>query len=277
MNCKKPHIVHAQAFPCGRCMPCLVRKKREWTHRLMLERSLHTDACMVTLTYSDEHLPPGGTVDPAHLRGFLNRLRDYIYPVRFRYFGVGEYGTKSMRPHYHIALFGLPMTEHQLYFDRWGKGGIHVGDLSPESAGYICGYVTKKMTKKDDSRLEGRHPEFTRMSLKPGIGAGAMAAVGSALQPHKEMIHAEGDVPGVLNHGRRTLPLGRYLKSKLREELDLPAQGCVSKTELAHQEAMLALRKDVGRIAFEVAKPFVDWDKVVQTEERALRPRKEKL
>jgi len=72
------------------------------------------------------------------------------------------------------------------------------------------------MTGKADIRLDGRHPEFARMSLRPGIGADFIPEVASSLMQHE--IDTE-DVPNVLRHGRAVYPLGRYLKGKLREHL----------------------------------------------------------
>ena len=69
------------------------------------------------------------------------------------------------------------------------------------------------MTHTDDLRLQGRVPEFTRMSLKPGIGADFMHDVASTLLDHDL---AQGDVPVTLRHGSKEYPLGRYLRRKLR-------------------------------------------------------------
>lgn len=76
------------------------------------------------------------------------------------------------------------------------------------------------MTRASDDRLDGRHKEFTRMSLKPGIGADAMWQVASDMMKHR--LEDRGDVPFALRHGRRELPLGRYLRNKLRSYVDLP-------------------------------------------------------
>lgn len=96
----------------------------------------------------------------------------------------------------------------------WGKGRIELGTLTEQSAAYIAGYVTKKMTAHDDPRLEGRYPEFARMSLKPGIGASFMHEVASVLLEHG--LENNPDVPGTLRHGKKVYPLGRYLHQKLR-------------------------------------------------------------
>lgn len=194
----------------------------------MLEASLYESNAFVTLTYSDEHLPAGGTLEPRHLQLWLKKVRKELQPVRLRFFGVGEYGDNTQRPHYHVALFGYPTcvrgrTDHRRQSccencDRlrksWHYGGVDLGRLESESAAYISGYVTKKMTAHNDERLDGRHPEFARMSNRPGIGADFMHEVASSLLQHN--LEAQ-DVPFALAHGKRILPLGRYLRTKLSQ------------------------------------------------------------
>jgi len=155
----------------------------------MLEANEKEDNCFVTLTYSDENLPggvDGATLQPKDLQDWLKRFRSAIQPTKVRYFAVGEYGDRTWRPHYHLALFGWPQCRYGFsrYTDRrkdccsccdviretWGLGHIAVGSLETSSAQYIAGYVTKKMTFNDDPRLKGRHPEFARMSRNPAIG-----------------------------------------------------------------------------------------------------------
>lgn len=73
----------------------------------------------------------------------------------------------------------------------------------------------KKMTSADDARLEGREPEFARMSLRPGIGLGMAHEIASSLMESK-MDERMIDVPLSLQHGRARWPLGRYLRRRLR-------------------------------------------------------------
>lgn len=244
--CRNPYLGPNGAYGCGQCMPCRVNKRRVWAHRLMLEASLYKDNAFVTLTYSDEHLVRTSsgklTLCPDDLKNFLKRLRRQFEPSRLRFFAVGEYGhdgTRLWNPHYHLALFNYPgcsyctTTSGSAYRQCdcascsvvqkcWKKGLTHVGTLAPESADYVCGYVTKKLTDGGDSRLEGRHPEFTRMSLKPkakgepgGIGGEAMHEVGDTVLRF-DLVGSTGDVPSELRHGRRRKPLGRYLRRQLR-------------------------------------------------------------
>lgn len=68
------------------------------------------------------------------------------------------------------------------------------------------------MTNPKDERLETREPEFARMSLKPALGYDALHEVASQLMKYG----IEGDVPLGLRHGKYILPLGKYLRRKLR-------------------------------------------------------------
>ena len=200
----------------------------------MLEALQYSDNAFITLTYDDDRLPVTAeglpTLVPKHVQDWLKRFRKRIEPVRIRYFACGEYGDTTERPHYHVAVFGYPTcsrgrTDHRkisccprcdLVKDTWGFGGVDLGTLEVNSAQYIAGYVTKKLTAKDDYRLNGRYPEFARMSLRPGIGADAMHEIASAVMEF-DLAASEGDVPSALRHGSRILPLGRYLRRKLRE------------------------------------------------------------
>lgn len=169
---------------------------------------------------------------PKDLQDWLKRLRKEIAPSKIRYYACGEYGDETSRPHYHLALFGYPRcvrgnssyttyrqnccSHCDLIRDTWKQGQVYVGELSINSAQYVAGYVTKKLTAKDDPRLLGRHPEFGRMSLKPGIGADFMHEVASAILTHGALDEMD-DVPSALQHGGRKLPLGRHLRRSLRK------------------------------------------------------------
>lgn len=218
MLCKKPYMVGVLPVGCGQCMPCRINRRRLWTHRILLESYKHGDSCFVTLTYDREHLPEGGSLEPVDSQKWLKRLRQAFKGKKIRYYLVGEYGDLRGRPHYHVALFGIGAAFRDVIEKTWGLGGVFVGELNRATANYIGGYVTKKMTKGTDERLKGRLPEFCRMSLKPGIGALAMEDVKKVLTTKygRDLILEQGDVPMSLKHGRSSLPLGRYLRRKLR-------------------------------------------------------------
>jgi len=268
MLCRKPYVSAGVAHGCGQCNPCRFNKRRIWTHRIMLEAAQYEKNAFVTLTYDEEHLPVDGSLDPKHVQDWLKRLRGRVAPDTFRYFLVGEYGDESWRPHYHAALFNFPSCEFgqsryskqrsrccywcELVRDTWGKGHVYLGTLEDGSAGYICGYVTKKMTKVDDERLAGRKPEFGRMSLRPGIGASAMWDMADALMRYELDTRLE-DVPSALRHGNHERPLGRYLRGKLRTYVGKEASAPEA-TIKAMAEEMRPLRE----AAFNASRSFAE-------------------
>lgn len=103
------YVPHTQEIkiPCGRCIGCRLEKSRQWAARCVFEATKHKDNCFITLTYSDENLPFGKSLDPYHLEKFWKRLRKKLGPDhKIKYFAAGEYGETTKRPHYHAIVFG---------------------------------------------------------------------------------------------------------------------------------------------------------------------------
>lgn len=207
----------------------------------MLEAAQYADNCFATLTYTDGSLPIGlngnPSLVPEHVQDWLKRFRKNFPPGHVRYYLAGEYGDESFRPHYHVALFNVPTCVRgrtlrrpgsnrprweqccascALVGETWGYGDVDLGILEDASAQYVAGYVLKKMTHAQDPRLEGRHPEFSRMSNRPGIGQSAMYEVASELMRFNLDL-TQVDVPSTLRHGNKERPLGRYLQQQLRK------------------------------------------------------------
>lgn len=248
-------------------MPCRLNRRRLWTHRLLLEQRCHEFSCFATLTYSDDNLPEGGSLRPKDMQLWLKRLRSLLGAARpIRFYAVGEYGENTWRPHYHAALFGLSDLEGPLLDRSWQLGSVHVGQLTRESAQYIAGYVTKKMVDPEDPRLGGRHPEFARMSRRPGIGAGAVPVVAEALNDTHgaRSIAVVGDVPQALNHGRVSLPLGRYLRRKLREEMGFAEIGGQEVTKVRQAAELRALCEVEGGVSAHLAKRAAKEDQLIR-------------
>lgn len=271
MLCKKPFRQDGQEYPCGQCLPCRINRRRLWTHRLLLEQRSHEWSSFWTLTYDKENYPVNGSLDPPEITKWLKRLREKAQRP-LRYYLIGEYGDQTNRAHYHAALFGLHYAENSLIAQTWGRGFCHGGELNAQSAAYLTGYVTKKMTYHDDSRLNGRHPEFARMSRNPGIGALAIPVVATALGSRfgVKSVAESGDVPLALMHGRSSLPLGRYLRRKLREELGFDHVGGQEKPEILRQLQVQALCDAAGSTsAYLAQKSASEKVKILQIETRA--------
>lgn len=100
------------AVPCGKCILCRDKKKREWSFRATCENVFSTSIpIFVTLTYNDKHLPKHG-VFKEEVQLFMKRLRIRLdrlgYKHQIRYFFCSEYGSKSGRPHYHAIFWNFP-------------------------------------------------------------------------------------------------------------------------------------------------------------------------
>jgi hypothetical protein len=251
-RCSNPIIMYQgewKAFGCGQCLPCRISRRRIWTHRIFLEAMEHTVSTFITLTYDDDHLPKTDeglpTLRPRDLQLFIKRYRKVM--PKFRFFAVGEYGDKTFRPHYHIAIFGGDPCSSgictrglsgsccragNILAAAWGLGLCHIGLLTVQSAQYIAGYVTKKMTSADDERLQGRHPEFSRMSNRPGIGAFFCDDVASDLLDKSP----DAEIGYTLRHGSKEWPLGRYLRDRIKVRIGQSAGANEATIQEARQE-----------------------------------------
>lgn len=247
MLCKKPyHVEPTLAVSCGQCLPCRIKKRREWTSRIVLESLSHESSSFITLTYSDDFLPFAesglATLSRRDFTLFLKRFRkafDKAYGAKLRFFGVGEYGDESGRPHYHAIVFGgcclapgscsvrrsfkqrSVCAFCRMIEDCWEAGKIDVGTCTWDSAQYCAGYTVKKMTSKHDGRLNGREPEFAAPSRRPGIGALSVQSVAQAIDSNDYLARRLFylDLPSLFKQGGKSLVLGRYMRSKLMEEL----------------------------------------------------------
>lgn len=195
------------SVPCGMCTNCRLDRSRQAAVRCVHESQMHDVSVFVTLTYSDEHLPPGGLFH-RHVQLFLKRLRRAHGSVR--YYVCGEYGETTSRAHYHACLFGWSPGDRVLYSrgaggfdlyqsaeldDLWGLGQCLFGWVTFESAAYCARYIFKKELGPDvepvrsvldvtTGELLFRRHEYSRASLKPGIGLPWLEKFWQDVYPH---------------------------------------------------------------------------------------------
>lgn len=174
--------------PCGRCIGCRSEQSRQWAVRMMHEARMHTSNLFLTLTYDKESVADG-SLRAEDLSGFIKNLRKSDPDRRWSWFGCGEYGERTQRPHYHALLFGFDFLDRYSSPDisrpevwgsetldtLWGRGRTEIGSVTMASASYVAGYIRKKIRARDDTRAnpltgEMLTPEFARMSLRPAIG-----------------------------------------------------------------------------------------------------------
>lgn len=187
-------IARALELPCGQCVGCRLERSRQWAVRCVHESQMHAYSVFLTLTYDDLRLKSMSLVY-RDFQLFMKRLRKAKGKVRF--YMCGEYGETYGRPHFHACVFGCFFEDREFFRKSpsgesiftsvelsrlWPHGFSSIGDVTFNSAAYVARYVMKRVTgmnsenhyrvlDTDTGEVVDRIPEFTRMSLKPGIGA----------------------------------------------------------------------------------------------------------
>jgi len=230
-------------LPCGRCIGCKLENAKSWAFRCICEAEMHNtnekpdNNCFLTLTYNDESIPEHHSLDtgtPSHFQKFIRSLRKKT-KQKIRYYMCGEYGEQLGRPHYHAILFGYTFPDaefwnsrdghrvyrSQLLEETWTRGNSEIGTVTFASAGYVARYIMKKQNgelaenhyavidKNTGELIAKRKPEYTTMSLKPGIGESWFHKHYSDLYPHDYAVLPDG----------RTMQVPKYFQrlSKLRD------------------------------------------------------------
>lgn len=190
-------------IPCGRCIGCRLSRSKQWADRAVLELQYHDYNYFLTLTYDDDHIPTNSfvcedtgeigeslTLKKEDLQKFwkdLRRYLDYHGYDKVRYLACGEYGSNTLRPHYHAIVFGLEIPDLVIYKQTingdflytskiidniWKKGNVLIGEATWESIAYVSRYVTKKLygAEAEYYKTFNLVPEFLVCSRKPGIG-----------------------------------------------------------------------------------------------------------
>lgn len=217
--------------PCGRCIGCRIDYSRSWALRCMLESLYHEQSWFLTLTYDDIHVPHSSYTDfetgeikdiltlcPDDFTKFMKRLRiNYSRKTgkEIRFFACGEYGSKTLRPHYHAIVFGLELddlkplkkshTNNQLFesefvSNSWhDKGYVQIGECNFQSCAYVARYIMKKRKGADSLEYEYFNivPEFIRMSRNPGLAY-------QYYQDYKEQIYKNDEI--ILSDGKKFKP-----------------------------------------------------------------------
>lgn len=193
-----------QLLPCGQCRGCRAAKSREWSMRCMHEAAMHKDNVFFTGTVDDDHLG-NGSLDRELFGSFMKRLRRRIEPAKVRSFYVGEYGSRTNRPHYHALLFGFdpsdksllsvrhgfPVYTSEMLSQLWSVGLHELGSVTSQSASYVAKYVRKTLTGNYAKAAYGdRVPPFALMSRNPGIGAGWIDKFGKEVYREDSVIMA---------------------------------------------------------------------------------------
>lgn len=185
--------------PCGHCIGCRLDKSRQWADRMMLELDHSKTAIFLTLTYDDFNIPVACTLDDGSVlftlnkrdvQLFMKRLRKAFSGREIRFYLAGEYGTETHRPHYHLILFGLSLSDFpdiqpvrrnffgqllyksDIMYNIWKLGHVALAEVSWQTCAYVARYCVKKMSadvSRETFESFGLQSEFALMSRKPGI------------------------------------------------------------------------------------------------------------
>lgn len=195
--------------PCGKCPFCAATRRADWATRLEYEARLHLTKKFVTLTYANPHLKWNHGVPQLckrDLQLWFKRIRKT--GVAIRYYAVGEYGTTTLRPHYHVILFGN--VGDDVIRSAWPLGQVHIGTVTQASIAYTLGYV---VYAKDWKFLKNRVPAFNVMSRRPGLGSNYLSP--AMLEWHK----SDRKNYVLIDGQKRHLP--RFYKTKIFSKIDL--------------------------------------------------------
>ncbi|WNK13223.1 MAG: replication initiator protein [Microvirus sp.] len=215
MQCISPICLKKGLFvPCGKCNFCLQARRFDWAFRLYQETKVSHSAHFLTLTYNDEKIPVNPNSGIAELSKedvqlFTKRLRKYNSKIgadsersNIRYYTIGEYGTRTFRPHYHSIMFNLAQETIGWLEQIWGNGNVKVGEVNDATIMYTTKYHLNKFQD-----LPGRARPFTLISNRSG-------GIGQNYLNKNVWWHVENQATYVMYQGRK-YPLPRYYRDKI--------------------------------------------------------------
>ena len=102
---------------CGYCPECINKRRDAWSFRLFHEQQSSFLTLFTFLSYDDNNLPllEGHPVlNWTDITLYLKRVRKELstIDVRLTYFIAGEYGPRTLRPHYH-SIFQASICRFQ--------------------------------------------------------------------------------------------------------------------------------------------------------------------
>lgn len=151
------------------------------------------------------------------LQKFFKRLRYNVGHSEFRYFGVSEYGSLNLRPHYHLILFdAMPIGSSFDAFVKclektWDRGFVECSFLNDNRIFYTVKYCFESL----------RLPKwpYREKEIKPrrymSKGLGACYLSDQVIAWHKQ------DLKTYFQDGKRKLKLPRYLRDKIFNDEEL--------------------------------------------------------
>jgi len=245
---KKGDWVYYFPADCGKCLKCLIKRKAQWSYRLVEELNNSFSAYFVTLTYADKYLTLtefGNTINPGDHKQFIENLKEYETPEmlnyrpysteeifrkdngisehgKLKYYGVSEYGGKTGRSHWHYILFNIRDTASISM--AWNFGRIQIDECNINTIDYVLKYMVKDHTGED---YENRIKEKSYMSKGLGL---------SAITKQMETYIKAPDANLVLNQRGQKVALPRYYNKKFLTEEQRREKGKYICSEVQRQK-----------------------------------------
>lgn len=218
MRCISPITLKQDGFinhvPCGRCFACHSNRRQSWLFRLSEEKKRHSFSYFITLTYSDENLPVDNGVPHVSSRDlqlFFKRLRHNVHS-HVSYYAVSEYGSHTLRPHYHAIVFceDNPRDFRSAIERSWRLGFNYIGDVNEKTIRYVTKYVTLRTRLPECYRYGSPYAPFVRCSR--GLGENWLTPSMSRYLKHKLDY-------SVIRDGKR-VAIPRYYRDKVFNKCD---------------------------------------------------------
>lgn len=166
----------------------------------------------------------------ADFQKLMKRIRKHAYTyttLQIRYYAVGEYGTKTDRPHYHAIVFNLPIQTLDHLPALWKQGHVHVGQVNDASIHYTTKYVVNHYSPGKITRQK----PFALMSRRPGLGIEYANRNGN--------FHRSNSTFSISANGSSGA-IPRYLRDKIftREQKSLISKENALKMQLAYLDEL---------------------------------------
>lgn len=181
---------------------------QDWLFRIDKEMERSTTPLFVTLTYDEQNVPltESGlkTLRKKDIQDWMKKLRHHYEKFsknKIKYYIVGEYGTRTKRPHYHAIM--LNMARPELINETWGKGFTYSPTVRNGGISYVLKYVSKERGEWTDDRQR----EFSLVSK--GIGDNYIT------DTTKKFHHNRTENCFITTKGGHKISIPKYFKEKI--------------------------------------------------------------
>lgn len=225
----------------------------DWEKSCMITLT-YDDDNLPKSSYIDEktgELCTNSTLSIKDHKNFIKRLRKSISGEKIKILMCGEYGSAETyedrfgnervgteRPHYHYIIYGHDFDDKKFYkwsYNEWSKeknplykseelnklwpkGHADINEVTPESIGYVAGYVTKKLKgqmAEEEYTNKNRTPPFLITSKRIGE---------NYFKKNKEKFYEKKKLYKKTKKGLQTIKLSRYYLKLIEKENEKKAR-----------------------------------------------------